>query len=325
MSTSSQLDPQTLRRQEAGKATGSQPKSATRARKTKRERLNAGLPWVLPALVVSVGVLYYCIGYTGYISTLKWDGASPRPVSVGLSNYARMIADPVFWGSLAHTAVFFAVTFIAQVLLGMTFAIILHSQVRLRGLYKVFIFIPVVVAPATTAPVFRQIFSPEGQINSLLGALGLGDFHYAWLANSETAFMVIMSVAVWQSTGIVFVLYYAAMSQIDTEILEAARLDGAGNFRVILNIIWPGVRGTTLAIAILTAIGSLKTFDIPFLITQGGPTYSTEFLGTQIYRVSVALAQVGYGAALSIVLLVLALTMAIILNLAGREKGASRV
>ena len=301
-----------------GSATSGRPKGSW-------VRRNAALPWILPALVVSVGVLYYCIGYTGYISTLKWDGASPEPEQVGLRNYTRMIADPIFWRALQHTAVFFAVTFCVQVLLGMTFAVILHSQVRLRGLYKVLIFIPVVIAPATAAPVFRQIYAPDGQLNAVLSFLTGRDVGYAWLANGITALMIVMSVAIWQSTGINFVLYYAAMSQIDTEILEAARLDGAGNLRIVGSIIWPGVRGTTLAIAILTAIGSLKTFDIPFLITVGGPAYSTEFLGTQIYRVSVALSQVGYGAALSVVLLVLALLMAVVLNVAGKERGARRV
>jgi len=286
-------------------------------------RQMAGLPWILPALVVSVGVLYYCIGYTGFISTLKWDGASPQADRVGAGNYVRMVNDPIFWRALQHTAVFFLVTFAVQVLLGMTFAVILHSQVRLRVLYKVLVFVPVVIAPATTAPVFRQVYAPDGQLNAVLGFLGLPDTN-AWLANGTTAMLVVMTVQIWQSTGINFVLYYAAMSQIDTEILEAARLDGASNLRVVGSIIWPGVRGTTLAIAILTAIGSLKTFDIPFLITTGGPSYSTEFLGTQIYRVSVALSQVGYGAALSIVLLVLALLMAVALNLAGKERGASR-
>ena len=292
---------------------------------SRRRGRNAGLPWILPALIVSVGVLYYCIGYTGYISTLKWDGASPEPVSIGVKNYTKMVADPVFWKSVSHTLIFFVVTFSVQVLLGFTLATILHSKVKLRGLYKVLIFIPVVIAPATTAPIFRQIYAPDGQLNTIVQALGFSDFSYAWLANGTTALIIVMSVAIWQSTGIVFVLYYAAMSQIETEILEAARLDGASDLRVIRSIVWPGVRGTTLAIAILTAIGSLKTFEIPFLITQGGPTYSTEFLGTQIYRVSVALSQVGYGAAISIVLLVVALSMAIILNIGGRERKPSRV
>jgi raffinose/stachyose/melibiose transport system permease protein len=291
----------------------------------KRVDRRFGFPWILPAMVVSVGVLYYCIGYTGYISTLSWDGASPQPVPVGAENYTRLAADPVFWKSIAHTGIFFVVTFTVQVGLGMFFAILLHSKVRLGVVYKVLIFIPVVLAPATMAPVFRQIYAPDGQLNRVIQAMGLKDFEYAWLADQNTALIVVMSVAIWQSTGVVFVLYYAAMSQIETEIMEAARLDGAGNLRIIRSVIWPGVRGTTLAVAILTAIGSLKTFDWPFLVTQGGPAYGTEFLGTQIYRVSVALSQVGYGAALSIVLLVLALSVAIVLNIAGKEKGAPRV
>ena len=298
---------------------------ATTGRSSRRRlRRPPGLPWILPALVISVGVLYYCIGYTGYISTLNWDGASPKPIAIGLGNYSKMFADPVFYKSLIHTVIFFVVTFTVQVALGMTFAVILHSGVRLRPLYKVFIFIPVVMAPATTAPVFRQMFAPEGNLNELLQALGF-DVDYAWLANGSTALIVIMTVSVWHYTGITFVLYYAALGHIDNEVLEAARLDGAGNFRIIQSIVWPGVRGTTLAVGILTAIASLKVFDIPQLITQGGPAYATEFLGTQIYRVSVALSQVGYGAALSIVLLILALAAAIAINFGGRERGVKNV
>lgn len=296
------------------------PSGRPPARTHKKSR--SGFLWILPALAVSVGVLYYCIGYTGYISTLNWDGASPEPIPVGAQNYVTLLHDPVFWKSVWHTGVFFLVTFGVQVVLGMLFAVILHSKIRLGVVYKVLIFVPAVLAPATMAPVFRQIYAPDGDLNGVLQALGFSGAHFAWLANGTTSMLVVMTVAIWQSTGINFVLYYAAMSQIDPEILEAARLDGAGNLRVILSIIWPGVRGTTIAIATLTAIGSLKTFDIPYLITQGGPNYATEFLGTQIYRVSVALSQAGYGAALSIVLLVLALAMAVGLNLGGRERRA---
>ena len=106
--------------------------------------------------------------------------------------------------------------------------------------------------------------------------------------------------------------------------VEAARIDGAGNFRTLVHIVWPGVRGTTLAMAILSAIGALKTFDVPYLVTVGGPNYATEFLGTYIYRQTIPLSHVGYGAALSIFLLVLALAMAIILQVRGREKSVSR-
>jgi len=276
-------------------------------------------------MLFSVGLIYYCIFYTGYISTLDWDGASPLQENVGTANYTRMLSDHVFWASLRHTVVFFIVTFTVQVALGLTFACLLHSRLYLRTIYKVLIFIPVVLATATTAPVFRQIFAPDGQLNDILHAVGLGDLAQPWFANGTIALAIVMWVQIWQSTGVVFVLYFAAISHIEPEILEAARIDGAGDLRVLASIIWPGVRGTTIAIAILTAIGSLKTFDIPFLITGGGPSYATEFLGTMIYRVSVSLSQVGYGAALSVVLLILAVGAAIIINAGGRRGGRADV
>ncbi|RIX30762.1 carbohydrate ABC transporter permease [Amnibacterium setariae] len=281
-----------------------------------------GLPWVLPALVVSVGVLYYCIGYTGYLSTLKWDGASPLQLPVGLANYATMVKDPIFWRAIGNTAVFYVVTFSVQVVLGVVLASLLHSRLYLKTLYKVLIFIPVVLAPATTAPVFREIYAPTGTLNTLLQGVGLGGLSTAWFANGTFSLIIIMSVQIWQSTGVVFILYFAAIGQIEPEMVEAARIDGAGDLRILGSIVWPSVRGTTIAIAILSAIGSLKTFDIPFLITSGGPTYATEFLGTRIYRISVQYSNVGLGAAFSIVLLVLAVGTAVLIQAGARRREA---
>lgn len=279
-----------------------------------------GLPWVLPALVVSVGVLYYCIGYTGYLSTLKWDGASPLQLQVGFENYLRMFRDPIFWRALGNTAVFYVVTFTVQVALGIVLACLLHSRLYFKTVYKVLIFVPVVLAPATTAPVFRQIYAPTGTLNSILEGVGLGGLGQAWFANGTFALFIIISVQIWQSTGVVFILYFAAIGQISPEVIEAARIDGAGDLRIISSIIWPSVRGTTIAIAILSAIGSLKTFDIPFLITSGGPTYATEFLGTRIYRISVQYSDVGLGAAFSIVLLLLAIGTAVLIQVGSRTR-----
>jgi ABC-type sugar transport system permease subunit len=216
--------------------------------------------------------------------------------------------------------VFFLVTFIVQTALGLIFAVLLHSKVRLGVVYKVIIFIPVVLAPAITAPVFRRMFAPDGQFNWVLAHIGLGSLQQPWIGQESTALPVIMAITIWQWTGLTFVLYFAAMGQIDQSVLEAARMDGAGNLRTIVSIIWPGVRGTTLAMAILSAIGALKTFDVPYLVTVGGPNYATEFLGTYIYRKTITQSHVGYGAALSIILLVLALVMAIILQVRGRER-----
>lgn len=264
-----------------------------------------------------VGVVYYCIGYTGYISTLNWDGVSPTPQSVGFANYTQLFHDPVFWDSIRHTVYFFVVTFCVQTVLGFTFAALLHSRVKLPNLYKVIIFVPVVLAPATMAPVFRQIFSASGQFNTILHDVGLGSLAHPWLAQSTTALPVLMAITVWQWTGVTFILYFAAMTQIDREIIEAARLDGAGNLVILWRIVWPSARGTTIALGMLSVIGALKTFDVPYLVTTGGPNFATEFLGTFIYRVSIPQAEVGYGAALSIMLLILALLGALAFGLRG--------
>jgi ABC-type sugar transport system permease subunit len=270
-------------------------------------------------MIASFVLIYYSLGYTIHISTLEWDGISSNPEPAGLGNYTRAFGDPVFWGALWHTAVFLVCSFAGQTFFGFAFAILLHSAVRLRGLYKVIIFLPVIIASATMAPVFRQIFANDGQFNGILQAFGLGFLTQPWLAQSTTALPVIISIAIWQFTGLYFVLYYAAISQIEPEMLEAGRIDGAGNLRVVWSLIWPQMRNTTIALSMLATINALKLFDIPELVTHGGPNYSTEFLGTYIYRQSIPLSDVGYGAAMSICLLVLAIGTAVLFGLRRRQ------
>ena len=294
---------------------GRRPNPRTRG----RNRLN-GLPWILPAFVFVAGLIYYSVGYTVYISTLRWDGLSPRAEALGAGNYINMLSDPIFWGAIEHTAIFWVVTFVAQTILGFTLAVIMHSKVRLATLHKVIIFIPTVLAPATMAPVFRLFYANDGLPNEILRAVGLGSLAQPWLANADTALPVVMLITIWQWTGLWFILYYAAMSQIDPELLEAARLDRAGNLRTLWYIVWPGCRGTTIALAMLSFIGALKTFDVPYLVTGGGPYHSTEFLGTYIYRIGIRQAHIGYAASISIVLLVLAIAGAIIIGRANRRK-----
>ncbi|HEY0532304.1 MAG TPA: sugar ABC transporter permease [Actinoplanes sp.] len=295
-------------------------RTAVTPRRSGKIRRPPGLPWILPALVLTVGLIYYGIGYTGYISTLNWDGLSPGAEHVGAGNYTRIFHDPVFWEAVRHTIVFFVVTFVVQTILGLVFAVILHAKLRLAALYKVIVFVPVVLAPAIMAPVFRHMFAPDGELNAVLHHIGLGSLAQPWIGQTSTALPVIMFITIWEWTGVTFVLYYAAMTQIDPSVLEAARMDGAGNLRTLVSIIWPELRGTTVALAMLGAIGALKTFDVPYLVTIGGPNYATEFLGTYIYRMTIPLSHVGYGAALSIILLVVALIMALVLQFAGRER-----
>ncbi|HEY3438931.1 MAG TPA: sugar ABC transporter permease [Actinotalea sp.] len=281
---------------------------------------SSGLPWILPAVVLVVGLIYFSIGYTGYVSTLSWNGfILSTPKHVGWANYSKMFADPVFWKAIEHTAYFYVITFVVQTTIGFVFAALMHSRLKLGVIYKVIIFVPTVLAPATMAPVFRQVFDAAGQFNWLLQHVGLGALTRPWLAEQATAMPVVMVITVWQWTGLTFILFYAAMSQIEPEILEAARIDGAGNVRTLLSIVWPMCRGTAAALAILGLIGALKTFDVPYLVTKGGPNHGTEFLGTYIYQTMVQQKHFGYAAAISVALLVLALAGGVLMSMNNRR------
>ncbi|MDQ0614947.1 raffinose/stachyose/melibiose transport system permease protein [Microbacterium sp. W4I4] len=286
-----------------------------------RNQGSGGILWILPALVLVLGMIYFSIGYTGFVSLRSWNGFILSPSEFeGGKNFARMFGDPVFWNALGHTLIFFVVTFTVQTVIGFTFAAIMHSRLKLKAVYKVIIFVPTVLAPATMAPVFRSIFDAHGQFNDVLHAIGLGSLASPWLANEATAMPVIMLITVWQWTGLTFILFFAAMSQIDSEVLEAARLDGAGSIRTLVSIVWPMCSGTTIALATLGIIGALKTFDVPYLVTKGGPNHATEFLGTYIYQEMVQEKHFGYAAALSVALLVLAIGGGVLTRLRSRRE-----
>ena len=279
---------------------------------SQRTRMN-GLIWILPAFLFLVIIIYYSIFYTFNLSTIDWDGLSPVMERVGFDNYIKMFKDQVFWKCIQNTIIYFAITFVIQNFLGFIFAAILHSDVKLPTAHKCLIFIPTLLAPATMAPVFRLMFSPQGMLQSFFTKTGI-PITVDWLSKPNTALFVLMAVVIWEFTGMSFILYYAAMSQIDKEILEAAQIDGAGEMRILWTMVFPGCKGTTVSLAMLGVIGALKTFDIPYLITTGGPNHATEFLGTYIYRQGIRQSHLGFAAALSVMLLVMAVVGAYLTN-----------
>jgi len=296
----------------------------TRPRGGRKSRLRpGGLAWLAPGFVLSVGLIYYCIFYSGFLSFFSWRGGTSKMTFVGWDNYAKAFDSPVFWSAIWHTIVFFVVVFAVQVVGGVAFATAMHSGLKFATLYKVIVFVPVVIAPAIMAPAHIQVWSSDGTANAILDLLGLGGLAQGWIGQSSTSLMVVTLVQCWGAVGFGFLLYFAAMSQIEQEMLEAARLDGAGNLRILWSIILPNVKATTVSLAILNFITALKLFDNPWLLTQGGPAHSSEFLGTMIYsEVSGQSRSLGYASALSMILLVIAVVVSVLMNTTGRDRPA---
>jgi ABC-type sugar transport system permease subunit len=285
-----------------------------------------GFRWLAPGFVLSVGLIYYCIFYSGFLSFFSWSGGRAKMTPVGFDNYVTAFSSSIFWSSIWHTLVFFVIVFTVQMVGGVAFAAALHSKIYLATVYKVIIFTPVVIAPAIMAPAHIQVWSSGGTVNAILNNLGLDFLAQSWIGQSNTSLLVVTAVQCWGAVGFGFILYYAAMGQIDNEVLEAARLDGAGNIRILASIVLPNVKATTVSLAILNFITALKLFDNPWLLTQGGPAHSSEFLGTLIYsQVSGQSRNLGYASALSVILLIIALAVSVIMQLRGRERVPKRV
>ena len=292
-------------------ARGSANRDAQRARQRRRGQLTSYL-YLVPALMIVVGVTYFGVFYNAWVSTLDWNGVDPNPDQIGIGNYLEIMRDPIFWMSVSHVAVFGIITVVVQMVLGLALALVFGGPIFGRAVYKALVFIPVVLAPAAISTAFRQFLSPSGQVNQVLEAVGLGWFHQVWIADPKVALYALAAVNIFQWTGFSFILYQAALSQIDASQLEAAQIDGAGTWRTIRHIVVPQLRPTHMTLVLTGVLGSLKTFDIVFLITGGGPGRSTEFLTTYIYKMSIMQFHVGYGAALSILLLLLALVLTFI-------------
>lgn len=283
--------------------------------------LPGGLRWILPGFIISVGLIYYSIIYSGYLSFFDWGGGRQVMTPVGTDNYAQALSDPILWKAIRNTVVYFVAVFAVQVVGGVLFAAAMHSRILLKNVYKVIVVVPVVVAPATLAPAHIQVWQTDGTLNRILDVLGMDFLVQGWLGQSTTSLLVVTLVGCWGSVGFGFILYYAAMAQIDPEMLEAARIDGGGSLRILFSIVLPNMKPTTIALAILNFITALKLFDNVWLITQGGPAHSSEFLGTMIYAETAGTSRnLGYAAALSVILLVIAVAASVVIQLRSRER-----
>lgn len=268
--------------------------------------------YILPALILVVGVVYAGVGYNAWVSTLNWNGIAPVWQNVGLGQYRKAAADPIVWSAIWHTLLFAVLTIVIQMAIGLLMALVLSVGVRAAGLYRVLMFVPVVMAPAAISTAFREILQPDGALNNVLSTFGLGNLGQAWLADPSWALISIAGINIWQWTGFSFILYQAALSQIDPNVIEAAQMDGASPARVVRSIVIPQLAGTHATLAVVGAIGALKTFDLVYLTTAGGPARSTEFLTTYIYEQTVDRFNAGYGAALAMILLILAMAFTIL-------------
>ncbi|MGY6019186.1 carbohydrate ABC transporter permease [Streptomyces spinosirectus] len=259
---------------------------------------------LVPLLAESVWVFWPALqGF--YLALTKWDGVS-APQFVGLDNFREMAHDDVFRSAAGHTVLWLVVFGGLSAVLGLAAALLLQQERRGVGFYRAALFLPVVFSLVATALVWQAIYQPDGVLNRLLESVGLGSLQHAWLADQDTALYAVIVPALWRQIGYVMVLYLAGLKGIDPALYEAARVDGASAWQRLRHVTLPQLRSVNAVVVSVIIIDSLRSFDVVWSLTRGGPYHSSELLSTYMYSTAFQSLRLGYGSALAVVIFVLA-------------------
>jgi len=280
------------------------------ALKARRRRVGSPPPIVLilvlvPLLIEGFGVIWPAIQGIG-LSFLRWNGYS-EAIPVGPQNYIDLWSDKVFLGAFRNTAIWTLLFGVLSFLGGLLMALALQSERRGVGLYRTALFLPIVFSLVVTALTWSAFFQPHGVFDGLLDFVGLGDLKRVWLGDPSTALYAVIVAALWRQIGYVMVLFIAGLKAIDPSILEAARVDGANSWQRFWSVTFPQLRNVNLVIVSTLVIDSLRSFDVVYAMTKGGPFHSTELLSTYMFTTAITSRQLGYGSAIAVIIFLLAL------------------
>ncbi|WP_434144321.1 carbohydrate ABC transporter permease [Leucobacter sp. gxy201] len=276
--------------------------------------------YLLPAVLVYGAFMLYPLGRSVHLSLYDWDGLS-LATFVGFGNYLDVFRDDRLIAAFGHALILIFFFAILPVCIGLVLAAVLtRAKVRGIGVFRTLVFLPQVIAMVVVAVAWRQIYAPDGAINTVLRAIGLGGVARAWLGDYAFALPAVGLVGTWVSTGLVTVLLLAGMARIPKEQFEAARLDGAGPVQEFFSVIVPAVRAEVTVALTLTIIASLKTFDLVYVTTGGGPGASTTVPSYEVFRRAFERGEVGSAAAVGVTLTLLIFAINLVVNRIGERE-----
>ncbi len=266
-----------------------------------------GSLFVLPAVVFTLTFFIIPLCMTGWMSLNDWPLLG-TPKFIGLENYTNLVDDKNFWRSLWFTTQYSLLVVLAVIILGMILALLVNQPLTGVGLYRTSYFIPVVVGFAASSFIWLWLFHNEaGLLNTVLRDLGLLKGDLVWMADKNLALSAVVLSVVWKTVGFAMILFLSGIQAIPGELHEAAAVDGANAWTRFIYITLPLLRRTLALVLILTMISSFLAFDQFFIMTAGGPQQQTLTAVYMIYARSFVNFDMGYGSALSFVLLVILL------------------
>jgi raffinose/stachyose/melibiose transport system permease protein len=273
-------------------------------------------PWlyVAPALILFTGTVVVPIFWSLSLGFFDWDGLGPLVFS-GFHNFIQMFNDQVLRQAFVNNLVFALLGTTVQFVAGLTMAILLLSITTFRNLIRVAYFIPCVISSVAVSQIFSQLFSadPVGVLDAILGNFVHGT-PPAVLSDPHLALVIVTLVDAYKFCAIYMVIYYAAFIAIDEEVLNAAELDGCNWWQQYVYIKFPLIKAVIAVTIVMLVSGTLKGFDVSFILTNGGPGASSELVSTYLYKMIFGSSNFGYGSAISIGLVVECLVIIVILR-----------
>jgi multiple sugar transport system permease protein len=259
------------------------------------------VPFLLEAVVVFAPAIQGVL-----LSFTEWRGVgNPKPV--GLQNFRELTDDPIFLKGFKNTVRWLVVFGGLSGLLGLALALLLRAQRRGVAVYRALIFLPVIFSLVVTALVWRVLYAPEGFFNNALQAVGLESSGRIWLAEERTVLYALIVASLWRSAGYIMVLYLAGLKSIDPALTEAARVDGASRGQLLRHITMPQLRGVNSVVISVIVIDALRSFDIVWALTKGGPYNSSQLLSTYMFQTAFATGRLGYASSIAVVIFLLAI------------------
>lgn len=271
-----------------------------------QNKQQGGLLFVLPALVGTFIFIIIPIICSFALSFTEWDLLNDITF-VGLDNYKSVLSEPEFLQILINTFVYAISTTVFAVIIPLIIASILNAKIRGAEAFKTIYFLPFITPAVVIAIVWAWIFDPNiGLVNNLLNT------HYSWLYSTKLAMPILIFISVWKLIGYNVVLFLTGFSTINQDVYEAAKIDGANNKQTFLKITVPLLKPTIYFVTTVTAISSFQIFDLIYVMTQGGPTGSTDVIVYSIYKYAFEYFDIGKSCALAYILFVIILVLALI-------------
>lgn len=272
--------------------------------------------FVMPALLVLLAFGIYPLVYTFRLSFQTWLLFRPNesPSAAGVANFTRLFTDSQFGQSILTTLVFMGITLTTEFVLGFAVALLLNVINKWRKLFRTIAMIPMTISAIVAAVIWRLLYNPDfGIINYLFQVLFGSHFFVNWLGDPHVALLSICITDIWQWTPFVIVIVLAGLQSLPVEPYESAVVDGASGFQRLIYLTIPMMRTTILITLLLRGMDLINEFDKIFAMTFGGPGYKTQVVGLYLYRVGFRFYDMGYLAALSLIVLIFVMVISQIL------------